>query len=83
LFGAHSGWVIDVKDKHLERATNLITMMPEHALRILDALHLAIAQHHGLDCIETADTLFAKAVKAVGFSVDFLVEVRCSAYLIL
>jgi predicted nucleic acid-binding protein len=62
---------LKVEDKHLESAANLITMLPEHALRILDALHLAITQHHGLERIATADALFAKAAEALGFSVDF------------
>jgi predicted nucleic acid-binding protein len=62
---------LKVEDKHLESAANLITMLPEHALRTLDALHLAIAQHHGLDRIATADALFAKAAEALEFSVDF------------
>jgi predicted nucleic acid-binding protein len=62
---------LKVEDKHLESAANLITMLPEHTLRTLDALHLAIAQHHGLERIATADALFAKAAEALGFSVDF------------
>lgn len=62
---------LKVEDKHLESAANLITMLPEHALRTLDAMHLAIAQHLGLDRIATADGLFAKAAAALEFSVDF------------
>jgi len=62
---------LKVEDKHLESAANLIRMLPEHALRTLDALHLAIAQHHGLERIATADALFSKAAVALGFSVDF------------
>jgi len=59
-----------VEDKHLESAANLISILPEHALRTLDALHLAIAQHHGLQLIATADKLFANAAEALGFKVD-------------
>ncbi|MBM4207282.1 MAG: type II toxin-antitoxin system VapC family toxin [Gammaproteobacteria bacterium] len=62
--------LLPAEDKHLESATHLIAMLPEHALRTLDALHLAIAQHHGLQRIATADTLFAKAAEALGFQVD-------------
>lgn len=51
--------------------TNLISILPDHALRTLDALHLAIAQHHGLLLIATADKLFADAAEAMGFKVDF------------
>ena len=63
---------LKVEDKHLESAANLITMLPDHALRTLDALHLAIAQHHGIERIATADALFAKAAEALGLTVDFL-----------
>lgn len=59
------------EDKHFESAANLITMLPDHALRTLDALHLAIAQHHGIERIATADALFAKAAEALGLTVDF------------
>jgi hypothetical protein len=34
---------LKVEDKHLESAANLITMLPNHALRTLDVLYLAIA----------------------------------------
>ncbi len=59
-----------VQDKHLESATHLIDMLPDIALRTLDALHLAIAQHYGFGRIATADALFAKAAQTLGFSVD-------------
>ncbi|MGR9085620.1 MAG: type II toxin-antitoxin system VapC family toxin [Gammaproteobacteria bacterium] len=63
---------LKVEDKHLESAANLITMLPDHALRTPDALHLAIAQHQGLVSIATADAMFAKAAEALGFSWIFL-----------
>jgi predicted nucleic acid-binding protein len=59
-----------VEDKHVESAANLISILPAFSLRTLDALHLAIAQHHGLERIATADKLFAKAAEALGFKVD-------------
>lgn len=62
--------VYAVEDKHLESATYLISMLPEHALRTLDALHLAIAQSYQVQHIATADTLFAKAAQQLGFKVD-------------
>ena len=62
--------LLKVEDKHLETATNLISILPNHALRTLDALHLAIAQHHGLPVIATADKLFANAAEVLGFKVD-------------
>ncbi len=63
--------VHSVENKHLESATHLISMLPEQALRTLDALHLAIAGHYQLETIATADLLLAKAAKELGFTVDF------------
>jgi uncharacterized protein len=40
--------LLPAEDKHLDSASDLISMLPTHSLRTLDALHLAIAQHHGL-----------------------------------
>ncbi|MCD2449361.1 type II toxin-antitoxin system VapC family toxin [Methylicorpusculum oleiharenae] len=59
-----------VEDKHLDSATHLIDMLPGFNLRTLDAMHLAIAQHHGIQRIATADNFFAKAAEALGFKVD-------------
>ncbi len=60
-----------VQDKHLETASHLISILPDYALRTLDALHLAIAQHYNLNQIATADRLFAEAAKALDFKVTF------------
>jgi predicted nucleic acid-binding protein len=59
-----------VADKHLESASNLISILPNYSLRTLDAMHLAIAQHYGFKTCATADKLFAKAAEAMGFEVD-------------
>ena len=59
-----------IEDKHLESASNLISILPSHNLRTLDAIHLAIAQHYGFDTIATADKMFAQAAIALGFKVD-------------
>lgn len=59
-----------VEDKHLESAAHLIDMLPAYHLRTLDAMHLAIAQHHGLKRVATADRFFAEAAVALGFAVD-------------
>ena len=59
-----------VEDKHLDSAVHLIDMLPGYNLRTLDAMHLAIAQHLGLDRIATADNFFAKAAAALEFKVD-------------
>ncbi len=62
--------VYTIENKHLESATYLISILPEHALRTLDALHLAIAQSYQVQQIATADTLLAKAAEQLGFKVD-------------
>lgn len=62
--------VYTIENKHLESATYLISILPEHALRTLDALHLAIAQSYQIQQIATADTLLAKAAEQLGFKVD-------------
>ena len=64
-------YLVKVEDKHLESAANLIAILPEHPLRTLDALHLAIAEHQDLECIATADQVMARAGEALGFKVDF------------
>ncbi|NOS90190.1 MAG: PIN domain-containing protein [Methylococcaceae bacterium] len=50
-------------------ALQLISILPKQALRMLDALHLAIAKNHGLDLIATADKLFVSAAEDLGFKV--------------
>ena len=47
-------------------AVHLINRYPDHPLRTLDALHLAVAVHAGIDAIATADTVMADAATAMG-----------------
>ena len=42
---------------------------PHHPLRTLDALHLAVALHAGIDMLATADTVMADAATAMGLEV--------------
>jgi len=57
-------------DARFDDAVNLIGRYPEHPLRTLDALHLAVARHLGLETFATADAVMASAARAIGFSVD-------------
>jgi len=57
-------------DARFDDAVNLIGRYPEHPLRTLDALHLAVARHVGLKTFATADAVMASAARAIGFSVD-------------
>lgn len=61
-----------VEDKHVESASYLTSMLPTLGLRTLDAMHLAIVQHHGFERIATADKIFADAAEAeaLGFEAD-------------
>lgn len=58
-----------LNDGSFEAAIQLIDRLPKILLRTLDALHLAIAQQLNVDCIATADCVFASAVKKIGFKV--------------
>jgi predicted nucleic acid-binding protein len=58
-----------VDNAHFDDAATLIARYPEHPLRTLDALHLAVARNLGLDTIATADTVMADAANAMGFTV--------------
>ena len=59
-------------DESVEDASRLIELLPEHPLRTLDALHLAIARRAGASGIATADRVMAAAAAALGLDVvDF------------
>jgi uncharacterized protein len=59
-----------VDDARFDDAVNLIGRYPEHPLRTLDALHLSVARHLGLETLVTADAVMADAARSMGFSVD-------------
>lgn len=61
--------VLAVDSRHFTEASNLIAMLPDCALRTLDALHLAVATDAGLGGIATADQGFADAAAALGLAV--------------
>ncbi len=65
------GWLqlYPVEDERYEDAANLITRYPEHPLRTLDALHLAVARHAGIESLATADVVMANAARTMGFEV--------------
>lgn len=58
-----------VEDGRFDDALQLIGRYPEHPLRTLDALHLAVARHLGVAELATADETMAAAARAMGFSV--------------
>jgi hypothetical protein len=58
-------------DEHLIDAVELLEMLPAHALRTLDALHLAAARTASCDGIGTADRVMADAARALGVTVEF------------
>lgn len=50
-------------------ATNLLAQLPEHPLRAVDALHLAVARAIGATHLATADRVMAEAGEALGMTV--------------
>jgi hypothetical protein len=65
------GWLQDypVNDACFDQAVNLIARYPEHPLRTLDALHLALANHLAVETVATADSVMAEAAAAMGHRV--------------
>lgn len=65
------GWLqlYPVEDARFDEAANLIARYPEHPLRTLDALHLAIALQAQADEVATADSVMADAAASLGLAV--------------
>ena len=61
--------LVRVDDPRFDDAVHLISRYPEHPLRTLDALHLAIARHASVDTVATADAVTAKVADAMGLRV--------------
>jgi predicted nucleic acid-binding protein len=69
----------DIRRKHLvchplpegvaAGALNLLSLLGEHPLRTLDALHLVIAQEIGADRLATSDRVVAACASALGMAV--------------
>lgn len=61
-------WLIHPEAAGLyQEARQLVDLVPEIALRTLDALHLAHARHYGARIFATADRNQAEAARALGF----------------
>jgi predicted nucleic acid-binding protein len=58
-----------VSDHHVMAAILLIDQLPQHALRTLDAMHLAIARSIGVEAIATADNIMAAAATSLEMKV--------------
>lgn len=65
------GWLqlYPVEDRRHLEATHLINRYPDHPLRTLDALHLAVAVNIGIPMLATADAVMATAASAMDFEV--------------
>ena len=61
--------LLPLDDADAQAAVRLIDTLPNHPLRTLDALHLAIARSAGLDLVATADRVMADAAEELGLSV--------------
>jgi predicted nucleic acid-binding protein len=58
-----------VDDHLVAGAPSLITSLPDHSLRSLDALHLSIALNIGAEVLATADLVMAAAAEALALRV--------------
>lgn len=58
-----------VEDEHMLGALNLLTLLSNHPLRTLDAIHLGIARRLGADRLATADTVMGNAAQVLGLEV--------------
>ena len=65
------GWLqeLPVNDACFDEAANLMSRYPEHPLRTLDALHLALMNQMGIETVATADTVMAAAASTMGMAV--------------
>jgi uncharacterized protein len=76
-----AAYLEDIRQGHLlERAlsqemmtgaVHVIGQLPAVAIRTLDAIHLASAQHLGAERLATADRRMREGARALGFEVDF------------
>jgi predicted nucleic acid-binding protein len=65
------GFLIEhsMDDESVRGALTLLTVLPDHPLRTLDALHLSIARRFGMERLVTADRIMIGAAQAIGFKV--------------
>lgn len=59
---------LSLDDATFAQARRLIDQLPETPLRTLDALHLAVALHHHLGLLATADRVMAQAAADLGLA---------------
>ena len=58
-----------VDDESVRGALTLLTLLPDHPLRTLDALHLSIARRLGTERLVTADRIMIGAAQVIGLDV--------------
>ncbi|HED13436.1 MAG TPA: PIN domain-containing protein [Gammaproteobacteria bacterium] len=56
-------------DQHAQAAIGLMEQLPQHPLRTLDAMHLAIARSIGVQTIATSDHVMASAATSLEMEV--------------
>ena len=61
--------ILPVEDRHVRRSIRLLDSLDRHALRTLDALHLAIAEVSGHRVLATADVKMAEAASTMGLEI--------------
>jgi Predicted nucleic acid-binding protein, contains PIN domain len=58
-----------VEDEHAMGALNLLTLLADHPLRTLDAIHLGVARRLGADRLATADQVMGNAAETLRMEV--------------
>jgi predicted nucleic acid-binding protein len=58
-----------LEDEHVLGALNLLTLLSNHPLRTLDAIHLGVARRLGADRLATADAVMGDAARALDLEV--------------
>ncbi len=66
--------VLPLDEVHMPGALRLMDRLPEHPLRTLDALHLAIARNSGCEVLATADRVMSDAAEAIDIRVEGFFE---------
>lgn len=59
-----------LQDEHTRAAAHLMEILPDHPLRTLDALHLALVRSEGFEALATADRTMAAAAADLGLTVQ-------------
>jgi predicted nucleic acid-binding protein len=66
--------IYSMEESYWLDAANLMARYPNHPLKTLDALHLAIIRHYGIEFLATADCVMANAASEMGITVELFAK---------